>query len=176
MNTFIVKSHHPEFDGRYIGDSTVDNQPIYAFRSNQVFRELNPDRMNYTIVGKLSDEFDFRKNNICPHCAGEKVFYKIKMTKTPQRKIINDKWGYPIFLDEPNVHCICGDGSYIGHLEHELEMEKRYKEQGRENYNELKGFIEKTSTCETCKGIQSKTLLMMTCNECGLPGSGFWPG
>jgi hypothetical protein len=194
MNTFCIKSRRSDLKGKRIGQSEKDGQYVYVYRSHQVFKELNPDIYEqckkgyddaYTVLGKyrknkeinsIYDEFDFKKNNICPACGGLKYFYHIKTDKPINGNIVEDEDGFTIFDEEISVYCVCDDGTYIGSLEHDLRMEKRQTEDARKDYQKLKDYILKTSTCKTCEGHQERIFGLCTCKECGLPGNGYWPG
>lgn len=178
MNTFVVKSDsHDVKGGKYIGMTNPDDfKYVYIFRSHEVFKTANPDLKDYEVVDKLKTQFDFKKYNVCPACGGLMGWYKISCDKPMNGNILYDEWGFVKFDDEINTQCVCDDGTYIGHLQHNLRMETRHREYEHKQYIELKEFIEKTSTCKTCNGVQSKTLGLCMCKECGIPGKGFWPG
>lgn len=101
----------------------------------------------------------FIKNNICPFCEGRKYFETSRTKKSGQ-----------------TIPCICEDGTYIGFLLSEYEDEKNSHIGTRKRIIELQDWVKITSTCKTCGGNQKKTLGLLTCPECGIPGTGFWPG
>ena len=179
MNTFVVKSLTP-LNGQYIGMSKHDSQYVYVYRSHKVFKDANPnlDPKQFTILDedKLEKYFNFRLNNICPICGGLKAFYHVSSDKLMNGKILYDEDGFTLFSEKICANCVCEDGTYIGYLEHELEMQNRQTNDARENFVELREYIQKTSTCKTCKGCQGHTLGLCACEECGLPGNGVWPG
>jgi hypothetical protein len=98
---------------------------------------------------------DSRKDNVCPMCKGKKVHEHL----------------------DQKVSCVCGDGTYIGYLiEWRIEMLERSLKQSREDNRELQDWVKSTSKCKTCGGDQWKTLGLLNCKECDIPGKGFWPG
>jgi len=173
MNTFVVKSKNQSLHGNYIGMSTKDSQYIFVFRSHKLFKDINPDLKEYTVIDgeKLKDEFDFKKNNVCSYCGGLKYFYHIQCDKPINGKTLKDEWGYTLFSKDVCANCICDDGTYIGLMEHWAEMEKRDTDELGEAYMLLKGYILSNSKCKTCEGDQDKTYEHFTCKECDLPGT-----
>lgn len=96
------------------------------------------------------------KNNICPMCDG-KIYFNLR--KTGQ------------------IKCTCEDGTYVGHLLNwEIKYLKDETEKTKKDYIELQEWVKKTSTCKTCGGDQKKTWGLFNCEECGIPGIGYWPG
>lgn len=106
-----------------------------------------------------NEEEYYIKNNICPFCEG-KIYFETRNTKL---KNLN------------GVKCTCEDGTYIGYSLFETEMAKRSHEQLEKRYKELQNWSKKSSQCKTCGGDQWKTFGLMTCEECGIPGIGYWP-
>jgi hypothetical protein len=176
MNTFVVKSFLHLAGGHFIG-TTNDGQYLYSYRSHKVFKDANPDAKEFTIIEDLDrKEFDFRKYNVCPRCAGLKAWYRVSCDKPMNGKVMYDEDGFVLFDEEISVYCTCDDGTYIGHLESEIQGEKRQTEQFQRDYVELRDYIRRTSKCKTCHGEQGHTLGLCTCSECGLPGNCPWPG
>ena len=139
MNTFVVKSNNILKAGQYIGLS-YDDQYVFIYRSHEMFKLANPELKSndYAIVKDLKKEnFDFKKNNICPVCGGLKAWYHVAMEK-PMGKVFYDELGFTKFSEEINVHCSCKNGTYIGYLEHELKWEKR---DSKEKIEELSGQL-----------------------------------
>ena len=99
------------------------------------------------------------KNNICPRCEGEIYFrYEDKHFKQ-------------------EVKCVCEDGTYIGYLIHwELSNLRHSLDQLKKEHNQLKDWVKETSQCKTCGGEQRNTYGLCECEECKIPGTGFWPG
>lgn len=184
MNSFVIKSPF-ELNGKFIGLSEKDSQRIYVFRSHQVFKDLNPnilsdltileEQKKHKVINPLKDEFDFRKNNVCPNCGGLKYFYHVACDKPINGKILYDEDGFTLFSEEVCVNCICDDGTYVGYLDHELKMAKR---DAKDNINELRlkfltleAYVKSRSTCKTCGGDDNKMYTHERCKECGLPGT-----
>ena len=177
MNTFVVKSHLI-INGQCIGISK-DGQHVYIFRSHKVFKDANPDlkSKDYIVIDDMDEtEFDFPKYNVCSYCGGLKYWYRVSCDKPMNGNIVEDEDGFALFDEEISSNCVCDDGTYIGYLRYCLEMEKRRSEDARKDYIELRDYIRKTSTCKTCEGHQETTLGLCVCEECNLPGRGFWPG
>lgn len=101
------------------------------------------------------------KNNICPSCDGEIYLrYESKKEKIKQE-----------------VKCVCEDGTYIGHLINwEIFLLKDELKNLKKEHNQLKDWVKETSQCKTCGGDQFHTLGLCRCEECGITGTGFWPG
>ena len=177
MNTFVVKSFEPLNGGKFIGMSKHDSNYVYIFRSHKVFKDANPKLQHFTVVEDMDEnDFNFRENNVCPNCGGLKYFYRVSWDKPINGAILYDEDGFTLFDEEISSNCICGDGTFIGYLHHELDMSKRQTEDAKNDFIELRDYILITSTCKTCKGHQSQTLGLCACKECGLPGNGYWPG
>ena len=106
-----------------------------------------------------NEEEYYIKNNICPRCEGEIYFrYEDKHFKQ-------------------EVKCVCEDGTYIGYLIHwELSNLRHSLDQLKKEHNQLKDWVKETSQCKTCGGEQRNTYGLCECVECGIPGTGFWPG
>jgi len=106
-----------------------------------------------------NEEEYYIKNNICPMCEGEIYFrYEDKHFKQ-------------------EVKCVCEDGTYIGYLIHwELSNLRHSLDQLKKEHNQLKDWVKETSQCKTCGGEQRNTYGLCECVECGIPGTGFWPG
>lgn len=95
------------------------------------------------------------KNNICPLCNG-KIYFNLKK--------------------KSQIKCSCVDGTYLGYLLNwEVKYLKEQTEKSKKDYKELQEWIKKTSTCKTCGGDQRKTWGSFNCDECGIPGTGYWP-
>ena len=176
MNTFVIKSNEPLLEGKYIGISRIDHQNVFVYRSHEVFKRANRHETEYTIIEKLEDEFDFKKNNICPMCGGLGIWYNLECDQPFNGNILKDEWGFSRFSEEICSYCACDNGTYIGYLEYELKDERNRGNEYYRNYKELQTWVRKTSTCKTCKGAQNATLGLCVCDECGLPGQGYWPG
>lgn len=102
------------------------------------------------------EDKEYREKNICPMCNGE-IYIK------GHRK--------------GNIKCVCEDGTYIGYLVNwEIYLLKENHERLKKDHTELQNWVKKTSNCKTCGGDQMKTLGLVICNECGIPGKGYWPG
>lgn len=201
MNTFVIKSARL-LSGQCIGRSEKDQLHIYIYRSHQVFKTLNPkvDEDYITVLegrkkgdknpNGLSDEFDFAKNNICPHCGGLGAFYEIPWPKRDDKfksqGVCYDEDEYVIFGERVNVYCTCNDvtrdeknnyvdspvaGTYVGHLRHVIHGLKRNIEDIAEINTRLQLYIMETSTCQTCHGHSETMYEYEHCKECGLPGS-----
>lgn len=100
-------------------------------------------------------EEECRKNNICPFCYG-KIY--LKMPKDRQ------------------IRCGCEDGTYVGYSISEKDRFEINRERDNRNHKLLQDWVKETSKCETCGGDQRKTWGLFNCKECGIPGTGFWPG
>ena len=195
MNTFVVKSALT-LEGRYIGLSEKDGQFIYIYKSHQEFKKLNPGVDTFTVLegrkdgdknkNKLRDEFDFRKNNICPLCGGSGAFYEIPYPSGKSSRVTYDEDGYVIFGEKVNVYCICNDvirnknytytnstvtGTYVGYMEHEMFSVTRNIEELTDYNRKMKIYAMTTSSCQTCHGHSEMMYQYETCKECGLPGS-----
>jgi hypothetical protein len=201
MNTFVIKITY-EINGKFIGLSEKDGQRIYIFRSHQVFKQLNPkvketdfevlegnDPKNNKSIEKLDDEFNFKKNNICPRCGGLGAFYFVSCDKPMNGSVLFDEDGYAMFDEKVCCYCTCNDvikidgekytdgelaGTYIGYLESKLHVEKRdSKDRIDELYLQLltlQAYVKLKSTCKKCGGNQHKMYAHERCEECGLPG------
>lgn len=96
-----------------------------------------------------------RNKNICPLCKGKKVF-----------NLSNNR----------TSNCCCEDGTYIGYLESEITIKEQSTKHLAEKYQELQDWAKEKSNCSKCGGDQKKTLALLKCDECGIPGTGYWPG
>jgi len=207
MNTFVIKVPFA-INGKFIGRSEKDGQNIYIFRSHQEFKKMNPSLVKskhvkdeYTILEgrkdgdkspmELRDEFDFRKNNVCPNCGGLGAFYEIPFPKRDDKfnscGVTYDEDGYVIFGEHVNTYCICNDatrneddykyidspvaGTYVGYLESDIHMLKRELVELSDNNLRLTMYIMSSSTCQICHGHSETMYEYEYCNECGLPGS-----
>lgn len=71
----------------------------------------------------------------------------------------------------------CGSTGYLlDVLKFNAEYENHKYERSNNDFKYLKSFIEKTSQCKTCKGVQHKTMGGCPCEECGLLGTQPWGG
>jgi hypothetical protein len=104
---------------------------------------------------------NYNKDNKCSLCEGAGGWTFIHD---------NDPSGGPVFHP-----CYCDDGTRVGQLLADLQIQCNDIDRMHKDYNELKAYVEKTSTCKTCHGDQDKTLGLCFCKECGLPGKGYWP-
>lgn len=99
---------------------------------------------------------EYIKNNICPMCDG-KIYFETR------------KGG--------KIKCTCEDGTYLGYLINwELYCLNNDNESLKKKYTELQDWAKNTSKCEKCGGDQKKTWGLFNCEECGIPGTGYWPG
>ena len=209
MNSFVVKISKTSIpiNGKFIGHSEKDGKNIYVFRSHQVFKQMNSSLVKSKHVkddfeilegckdgdkntNGLRDEFDFKKNNICPHCGGLGAFYEIPFPKRDDKfksaGVTYDEDGYVIFGENVNVYCICNDvthdekynyidspiaGTYVGYMRHELFMATRNVEELSDFNTQMMSYAMNTSTCKTCHGHSETMYKHENCKECGLPGS-----
>lgn len=73
--------------------------------------------------------------------------------------------------------CVCeGSGLRIDQLKSDVAIDRIRIKQIHKDLRLLQEWVLKNSECKTCGGDQMKTLGMLTCGECGLPGNGFWGG
>jgi hypothetical protein len=105
---------------------------------------------------------NYNKENICSFCDGTKGWTFIHD---------NDPSRGPVFHP-----CYCEDGTRVGQLISDLAIQKLQNEQIYDDYNQLRQWVEKTSTCKTCKGDQYSIPGGTLCSECRLPGLQPWGG
>ena len=74
--------------------------------------------------------------------------------------------------------CIFCDktGYYVVELHHELQYKENQINHEHEEFEILRDWILKNSTCKTCGGNQMKTMGIVKCEECGLEGRCPWGG
>jgi hypothetical protein len=68
-----------------------------------------------------------------------------------------------------------GTGKQTYTLINKLSFEKNQSERHYNNYKELQEYIKRSSRCVKCHGDQMLTFGGSECDECGLPGQGYWP-
>ena len=119
-------------------------------------------------MSKRHPEIDHRGLNLCPLCDGKKAFYF--PMEDEKGNIIDGPDGLGIDSDKLCCYCVCDDGTYVGYQDYRMEMQKREKDKLYEEFNNLRFYILRTSTCKSCKGDINHTLGFGNCPECGLPG------